>query len=140
MSAYRHRSLSDFESHPHKPGKRWAISAELGLDDYNLNVAVLEEGDPLSQTHYHAHENQDEFYYVVEGRCRLEVEDESVEVGPDEMVHTPRTVPHLIHNPYEEPCKLIAIGSPPEGRYPVTMYDNYDNLREERYGDGRDDG
>jgi succinyl-diaminopimelate desuccinylase len=32
MPDYHQRSLSDFESHPHKPGERWAISAELGLE------------------------------------------------------------------------------------------------------------
>lgn len=132
MTTYTHRSLDEFEPHPHKPGRRWAVSRELGLDDYNLNIAVLEQGDPLSQTHFHAHEQQDEFYYVISGRCRLEVGDESVDVGADEVVTVPRTVPHLVHNPYEPPCKLVAIGSPPEGRYPVTMYDNYENILDDR--------
>lgn len=134
MSDYEHRSLSDFEPHPQKPGRRWAISKELGLEYYNLNVAVLEKGEPLSQTHFHAHDAQDEFYYVLEGRCQLEVEDESVTIEADDVVTVPRGVPHLVHNPcYAEPCKLLAIGSPPEGRYPVTMYDNYENILADRY-------
>ncbi len=62
MADYDHRSLADFDPHPQKPGRRWAVSKELGLEEYNLNVGVLEEGDPLSQTHFHAHESQDEFY------------------------------------------------------------------------------
>lgn len=136
MSDYQHRSLSDLEPHPQKPGRRWAVSKELGLEAYNLNVAVLREGEPLSQNHFHAHEAQDEFYYVVEGRCRLEVKGESVALETDDVVTVPRGVPHLVHNPgYEEPCKLIAIGSPPEGRYPVTMYDSHENILAERYGD-----
>lgn len=136
---YQHRSLSEFDEHPHKPGNRWAISAELGIDEFNLNLAELGEGEPLSQTHYHSHENQDEFYYVLDGRCRLEVEDESIDIAADEVVFIPRTVPHLVHNPYEEICKLIAIGSPPEGRYPVVMHDNYENILEKRYdGDPAD--
>lgn len=26
---------------------------------------------------------------------------------------------HVLHNPFDEPCTLVAIGWPPEGRYPV---------------------
>ena len=142
MADYDHRSLADFDPHPQKPGRRWAVSKELGLEEYNLNVGVLEEGDPLSQTHFHAHESQDECYYVLEGRCQLEVGDESVTVEADDVVRVPRGVPHLVHNPhYDEPCKLIAIGSPPEGRYPVTMYDSYEHVLADRYdGDDGDDG
>ncbi len=73
-------------------------------------------------------------HYVLEGRCQLEVGDESVTVEADDVVRVPRGVPHLVHNPhYDEPCKLIAIGSPPEGRYPVTMYDNYEHVLADRY-------
>lgn len=136
---YIHKPLSDFEAHPHKPGERWAVSSELGIKDYNLNVAVLEQGDPLSQTHFHAHENQDEFYYVIDGCCQFEIGEESIKAESDEVIFTPRTIPHLVHNPYKKPCKLIAIGSPPEGRYPVTMYDNYQNISEERYDDSDGD-
>jgi len=139
MTGHDHRSLDDFEAHPHKPGERWAISKELGIEEYNLNVGLLEQGDPLSQTHYHAHENQTEFYYVVEGRVRVESEDDSFDLTADDVLLFEPGEPHLLHNPYEEPCKVVAIGSPPEGRYPVTMYDNHENILEERYdGDAAD--
>lgn len=57
-----------------------------------------------------------------------------VTIEADDVVTVPRGVPHLVHNPsYEEPCKLITIGNLPEGRYPVTMYDNYENILADRY-------
>lgn len=135
-SGYDHRSLDDLETHPHKPGERWAVSSALEIDDYNLNVAVLEKDDPLSQTHYHAHENQEEFYYIIDGRCRVEVEGDSFDATEDDILLFREEERHLLHNPYDEPCKLVAIGSPPEGRYPVTMYDNFDNILADRYEDG----
>ena len=35
---------------------------------------------------------------------------------------------HVIHNPTETPCKLVAIGWPPEGRYPVHQIEETEEL------------
>lgn len=132
-SGYEHRSLNDLDDNPHKPTPRYEISKALDITDYNLNIAVLEPDKPLSQTHYHAHDDQEEFYYVFDGRCRIEIGDESFDLVEDDVIVVREGTPHLLHNPYDEPCRLIAIGSPPEGRYPVTMYDNYENILDDRY-------
>lgn len=132
---YASASLRDLETNPEKPGRRWEVSPALGIDGFNFNVALLEPGTPLSQNEYHRHENQAEFFYVVSGRCRVEVEDESFDLSADEVVYFERGVPHLLHNPFDEPCKLVAIGHPPEGRYPVEQLRSYESLLAER---GRD--
>lgn len=132
---YEHRSLADLETHPEKPGRRWELSPQLGLEAYNVNVAVIEPNERLSQNAYHYHENQDEFYYVVEGRCRVEVDDGGFDVVTDDVLAVDRGVNHLLHNPFDEPCKLIAIGSPPDGRRPVHQVQGYEELLAERYGE-----
>ena len=135
---YEHRSLSELEPNPEKPGRRWELSPALGVEDYNLNVAVLEPGERLSRNAYHNHENQEEVYYVVAGRCRVEAEDGSFDAGTDDAVRFEAGVNHLFHNPFDEACKLVAIGSPPEGRYPVHRVQGYEELLAERYGDEKE--
>jgi mannose-6-phosphate isomerase-like protein (cupin superfamily) len=130
---YRHRSLDELETNPEKPATRWEVSPQLGIDDYNVNVAVLEPGERLSQSAYHYHDDQEEFYYVADGRCRVEAEDGSFDAETDDVVRFAAGVPHMLHNPYEEPCKLVAIGSPPEGRRPVRQVQSYEELLAERY-------
>lgn len=130
---YKYRSLTEFEPNPEKPGKRWELSPELGIGSYNLNVAVLEPGERLSQTAYHYHENQRELYYPVAGRCRIEVDDGSFDVTEDEVALFEPGVNHLIHNPFDEPCKIIAIGDPPDGRHPVHQVQSFEDLLDERY-------
>ncbi len=130
-------TLDELETNPDKPGRRWEISPQLGIGDYNFNVAVLEPGEPLSQSGYHYHESQTEFFYVVSGRCRVETEDGSFDLRGDGMVLFPRAAVHLLHNPFDEPCKLIAIGSPPAGRRPSRGVRTYTELLEERYLDER---
>lgn len=66
-TGYQHRSLDAFEVNPEKPGQRWELSPELGIDAYSFNVAVLDPGERPSQSAYRDHENQAEFFYLIEG-------------------------------------------------------------------------
>lgn len=135
MAGYERARLTDLETNPEKPGRRWEVSPAMGLTDYNYNVAVLDSGTRLSQNAYHYHENQREFYHVVGGRCRIETDDDSFDLETDGLVVFDAGENHLIHNPFDEPCRLIAIGSPPDGRYPVHQVQSYEELVAERYGD-----
>ncbi len=128
---WQHVSLSESTTNPEKPGRRWELSPELGIEAFNFNVAVLDPGERLSQNHFHYHENQQELFFVVEGRCRVETNEEGFEMGVDEAVvfEKGRGGAHLIHNPTEEPCKLVAIGWPPEGRRPVHQLERTDAVR-----------
>lgn len=131
--AHEHHSVEEFEPNPEKPGRRFELSPELGIDSYNLNVAVLEPGECLSENAYHYHENQRELYYTIAGHCRIEVDDGSFDMAEDDVVVFEPGANHLIHNPFEESCKLIAIGDPPDGRYPVHQVQRFEALLAERY-------
>jgi mannose-6-phosphate isomerase-like protein (cupin superfamily) len=132
---YDHRSLDELESNPEKPGSRWEISPAMEIEPYNFNIAVLESCERLSQNAYHYHENQEEFYYIIAGRCRVEVEDNSFDMDEDDVLLVERGVNHLLHNPFEKFCKLIAIGAPSAGRYPVHQVQSFEELYAERYED-----
>lgn len=130
---YNYRSLDELVPNSEKPGSRWEISSAMGIESYNFNIAVLESGECLSQNEYHYHENQEEFYYIVAGRCRVEVEDNSFDMDEDDVLLVEREVNHLLHNPFEKSCKLIAIGAPSAGRYPVHQVQSFEELHAKRY-------
>lgn len=136
---YEHYPLDEFETNPDKPGRRWELSPQIGIDDYNFNVAVLERGESLSENGYHYHENQREFFYLVDGQCQVEVEDGSFRLREDDVVLFEKGVEHLLHNPFDEPTKVVAIGSPPDGRYPVEQVEPAETLLQERYGSATPD-
>lgn len=133
---YDRSTLDDHLRNSEKPGRRWEVSPGLGIEGFNYNVAVLAAGERLSQNAYHYHENQAEFFHAVEGRCRVEVDDDSFDLSADEVIHFEAGVNHLLHNPFDEPCKLVAVGHPPEGRYPVHQVQSFEDLLAERYPDG----
>lgn len=126
--------LTESETREEKPGQRWELSPKLGIDEFNLNVAILEPGERLSQNHFHYHENQEELLHVAAGRCRVEVADDRFDTEPGDTVRfdAGEGGVHLVHNPFEESCRLVAIGWPPEGRYPVEKVKTRDELLAER--------
>lgn len=135
-NGYRRATLDDELENDEKPGTRWEVSPALGVDEFNYNVAVLEAGERLSQNAYHYHENQTEFFHVVDGRCRVEVDADSFDLVADDVVVFYPAVSHLLHNPFDDACTVVAVGAPPDGRYPVHQVQSYEDLLAERYPDG----
>jgi len=60
----------------------------------------------------HVHEREDEYSFVTEGHVGMQIGDEVVEVGPGELVHKPRGVPHAVWNARDEPARLLELISP----------------------------
>lgn len=126
--------LTENEPRENKPGQRWELSPELGIDVFNLNIAILEPSERLSQNHFHYHENQEELIHVAAGRCCVEVANDCFDAEPGDTVKFDASDDgvHLIHNPFEESCRLVAIGWPPDGRYPIKEVKTHEELLTER--------
>lgn len=123
---------AETNSQDDKPSLRWELSPELDIDTFNFNVAVLETDERLSQNHFHYHENQEELIYIAAGRCQVEVTHDQVVLEQDDVIRFDKgkAGAHLAHNPFDEPCRIVAIGWPPEGRYPVEQMKRHDELME----------
>ena len=134
---WEHLQLGEHQTHPEKPGKRWELSPELGIDAFNFNVAVLERGERLSQNHFHYHENQKELFYAASGTCRVETWEESFTLEENEVVafSEGKDGAHVLHNPFDEPCRLVAIGWPTDGRYPVHQLQKTADVRDSDAGE-----
>lgn len=131
---YEHVSLPDLDPHPDKPGRRWELSPRFGVEGCNVNVAVLDPGERLSQSHYHYHEHQRELLYVAAGRCRVEVPDGRVDLETDDVLALEAGPggAHVAYNHTEAPCKLVALGWPQDERYPVVKVETLDALLADR--------
>ncbi len=82
----------------------------LTVPDLSVGLYVLRVGQPdLQQPH-----TEDEVYYVVSGRGRITVGDESRDVGPGSIVFVATAVPHRFHDITEDLTLLVAFG-PAEG-------------------------
>lgn len=82
----------------------------LTVPDLSAGLYVLDAGatDPQSP------HGEDELYYVIEGRARIQVGDEDRAIEPGSLVFVAATVPHKFHDITERLVLLVAFG-PAEG-------------------------
>lgn len=59
-----------------------------------VNGAVVRMGVFEGEYHWHKHEDDDEFFYVVDGRLLIDLEDRVVELAPGQGIKVPRKVMH----------------------------------------------
>ncbi|THD58006.1 MAG: cupin domain-containing protein [Phenylobacterium sp.] len=62
-----------------------------------VNDAVVRLGVLEGDFHWHKHDGEDEFFYVVEGHLDIELEDRMVSLAPGQGVTIPRGVMHFPH-------------------------------------------
>lgn len=59
-----------------------------------VNDAVVRLGVVQGEYHWHKHDSDDEFFYVVEGRFWIDLEDRVIELGPGQGVVVSKGVLH----------------------------------------------
>ena len=69
--------------------ERWSPKVVAELNGQQVKLAKL-EGDFV----WHHHENEDELFFVVSGRLRMEFRDREVWLEPGELIVVPRGVEH----------------------------------------------
>lgn len=62
-----------------------------------VNDAVVRLGVLEGDFHWHKHDQEDEFFFVLEGRLDIELEDRTVSLGPQQGFTVPRGVMHFPH-------------------------------------------
>lgn len=64
-----------------------------------VNDAVVRVGVLHGEFHWHKHDNEDEFFYVVDGRFLIDLEGRTVELRPGQGFMVPRGVMHCTRAP-----------------------------------------
>ena len=81
-----------------------------------VNDAVVRLGVVQGEYHWHKHDHEDEFFYVVEGRFIIDLQDRSVELAPRQGFTVPRGVVHRTRAPERTVVLMVeAAGVVPTG-------------------------
>ena len=81
-----------------------------------VNDAVVRLGVLQGEYHWHRHEQEDEFFYVVEGRFLIDLEGRTVELLPRQGFTVPRGVVHRTRAPERTIVLMVeAAGIVPTG-------------------------
>ena len=84
-----------------------------------VNNSVVRLGIVEGEYHWHKHENEDEFFFVLSGKLTIELEDRTIELGPGQgttitknVLHKPRasvkTVMLMVETTSIDPIGTIA--------------------------------
>ena len=68
---------------------RWYNQSLSRVNDSVVRLGVVE-----GEYHWHKHDDEDEFFYLVEGRFIIDLEDHSVELSPGQAFVVPKGVLH----------------------------------------------
>ncbi|MGH7499217.1 MAG: cupin domain-containing protein [Gemmatimonadales bacterium] len=76
-----------------------------------VNDAVVRLGVVEGEYHWHQHTDDDEFFYVVEGRFWIDLEDRVLELGPGQGVVVPKGVLHRPRAPERTVVLMVETAS-----------------------------
>jgi mannose-6-phosphate isomerase-like protein (cupin superfamily) len=74
---------------------KWFNQTLCKVNDSVVRVGIIE-----GEYHWHKHDNDDEFFYTVEGHLLLDLEDRTVELKPGQGFVVPRGVVHRTRAPH----------------------------------------
>ncbi|MBI5200468.1 MAG: cupin domain-containing protein [Elusimicrobia bacterium] len=91
-------------------GRTWDLGEATGSKLLGIDVTEIPPGKKTS--HLHAHSHKEEFFYVLEGKCKLKLGAEEFDVRAGDAIARPAGtgVPHMFFNPYDAPCKVMMLG------------------------------
>ncbi len=92
--------------------------ALTGAERLMLVRATFPAGDAHN---FHKHPEREEIIYVLSGRAEQWVGQEKQILGPGEIAHIPRDIPHATCNPFDEELTILAILSPVDAEGDFTV-------------------
>ena len=72
-----------------------------------VNDCVVRLGVMQGEFHWHKHDEQDEFFYVVDGRFEIDLDGRTVSLGPRQGFTVPRGVMHRTRAPERTAILMI---------------------------------
>ena len=72
-----------------------------------VNDSVVRLGVVQGEYHWHSHTEEDEFFYVVEGRFLIDLRERTVDLGPGQGFVVPRGVPHRPRAPVKTVILMV---------------------------------
>jgi mannose-6-phosphate isomerase-like protein (cupin superfamily) len=83
------------------------IRGALGITAFGVNAIVY---PPSYEGFHHFHDTQDELYFVHSGTARVEVGDETRELGAGGLFHVRSTTPRRVSNAGEDDLVMLIVG------------------------------
>lgn len=99
---FGHQQLIDIQSVVDACTEPWQNFTLTEVNNSVVRIAVVE-----GEFHWHKHDNDDEFFYVVSGRLFIDLEDKTIELGPNQGTTISKGVMHRPRAPHKTVMLLV---------------------------------
>jgi mannose-6-phosphate isomerase-like protein (cupin superfamily) len=89
---FPHLELIDIQSVVDANKEKWFNQTLTEVNDSVVRIGIVE-----GEFHWHKHDNDDEFFYVISGQLLIDLEDKTIELNPNQgttitkgVMHRPR--------------------------------------------------
>jgi mannose-6-phosphate isomerase-like protein (cupin superfamily) len=111
-----------------KPGRIRTLLASEELSGTQALLCGRMEYLPGAKSPYHYHVGCEHFFYIVDGKGKLRLEDREVDLEKDVLVFIPEGEKHQLLNPYDQPLTMLELQVP--GKFKTEILEgNADDLR-----------
>lgn len=86
---YNHLELVDVPEIVRNNKEKWYNQTLTQVNDSVVRIGIIE-----GEFHWHKHDNDDEFFFVLEGKLIIELEDREIELNPGQGVTISKGVMH----------------------------------------------
>ena len=85
-----------------KSNNQWQNISLCEVNDCVIRLGVIE-----GEFHWHKHENEDEFFYVIEGKLCIDFKEKTIELLPNQSCVVPRQILHKTRAPVRTSILMI---------------------------------
>jgi mannose-6-phosphate isomerase-like protein (cupin superfamily) len=89
---FNHLDVIDIPSIVKECTEKWFNQTLTKVNDSVVRIGIVE-----SEFHWHVHDNDDEFFFVLDGKLFIDLQDKTIELGPNQgttitkgIMHRPR--------------------------------------------------
>jgi mannose-6-phosphate isomerase-like protein (cupin superfamily) len=103
---YQHLHLIDVNEVVANNKEKWFNQTLTQVNDSVVRIGIVE-----GEFHWHKHDNDDEFFFVLQGKLLIELEDRMIELNPNQGTTIPKGVRHKPKAPVKTVMLMVETSS-----------------------------
>lgn len=99
---FKHFELIDVPAIVRDCQDKWFNQTLTNVNDSAVRIGIVE-----GEYHWHKHDNDDEFFFVLEGQLLIDLEDQTIELNPSQGVTISKGVMHRPRAPQKTVMLMV---------------------------------
>ena len=103
---YKHHEVIDVPKIVEECNEEWFNQTLTKVNDSVARIGIVE-----GEYHWHKHENEDEFFFVLSGKLLIDLEDKTIELNPNQGTTISKGVMHRPRAPKKTVMLMVETDS-----------------------------